>query len=106
MEITEERLEGTRSSIREHLELLANPNAQRDYERDAPIADVPAELFCGWFDDSYHPEDPAFQAAFNPRELALLADFNDLFAAAEREIPEIHPCHGLQSFRSTPRGVV
>ena len=35
----------------EVLRLIADPEAQRAYERDVPIANVPAELACMWFDD-------------------------------------------------------
>jgi hypothetical protein len=35
----------------EVLELLADLDAQKKYERDVPIANVPAELICMWFDD-------------------------------------------------------
>jgi hypothetical protein len=91
MKITEELVANIRSSMYEHLELLADAEAQRAYERNVPIADVPGELLCGWFDDVYHPEDQAFQAAFGPRELDALAEFNDLFTAAEAVLPEPLP---------------
>ena len=91
MEITKKLVANIRSSIFEQLKLLADPEAQREYECNVPIADVPRELFCGWFDDSYHPESPAFQAAFNPRELDALAEFHNLFSAAEVELPEPLP---------------
>jgi hypothetical protein len=91
MEITEELVANIRSSIHKHLKLLADLEAQHEYQRNVPIANVPAELLCGWFDDSYHPETAAFQAAFAPQELDVLAEFNDLFAAAEVELPDRLP---------------
>jgi hypothetical protein len=91
MKITQELVANIRSSIHQELKLLADPEAQREYERNVPIADVPAELFAGWFDDSYHPQSPAFQAAFSPRELEALAEFNSLFTAAGAELPEPLP---------------
>jgi len=80
-----------RSSIGEQLTLLSDPEAQRQYERNVPIADVSAELFCGWFDDLYHPESPAFRAAFSPRELEDLAEFNEVFIRVAAELPEPLP---------------
>jgi hypothetical protein len=100
MEITEELVANIRSSIREHLKMLADTVAQLEYERNVPIANVPAELICGWFDDSYLPESPAFQAAFTPQELDALAKFNDLFAAATAELPE--PLPRLSDLQALP----
>ena len=91
MKITEELVAYIRSSIHEHLELLANTEAQREYERNVPSADVPAELFCVWFDDCYQPESLAFLAAFSPEELDALAAFTDLLTAAQAELPEPLP---------------
>jgi hypothetical protein len=91
MKITGELVAAIRSSIHQHLEFLADAEAQREYERDVPIADVPAELVCGWFDDCYHPESPAFQAAFTPQQRAVLAEFDDEFRAAIAELPEPLP---------------
>ena len=62
-----------RAGILELLELLADAAAQERYEHNVPIADVPAELCCMWFDDLYHPDSPAFQAAFTVAELDALA---------------------------------
>jgi len=87
MKITEEVVANTRSSILEHLALLADPEAQREYEQNVPIADVPAELMCGWFDDSYDPSSPAFEAAFSLRERRALAEFSDLLTSAEAQLP-------------------
>jgi len=100
MKITDEFVANIRSSIREHLRLLADPVAQREYERNVPVADVPAELLCGWCDDVYHPASAAFQSAFSPRELAALAEFDNLFNAAAAELPD--PLLRLRELQAHP----
>jgi hypothetical protein len=40
-----------RAAVLDHLELLSSLELQAKYERDVTVADVPAELVCGWFDD-------------------------------------------------------
>ena len=86
MKVTDELVANVRSAIVEELELLADLEAQRAYERNVPIADVPAELFCGWFDDTYHPTSPAFIQAFSEDERRVLADFNERFDSESNEI--------------------
>jgi hypothetical protein len=94
---SEEFIANIRSGIIQHLRLLADPEAQREFERRVPIADVPAELFCVWFDDFYHPETPVVHAAFSPQEREVLAEFHELFAAVSAEFPSTLPrLHELQ----------
>ena len=100
MEPSEDLLANIRTSVIEVLQLLADPEAQREYERNVAIADVPAELFCLWFDDVYHPESPAHQAAFSPGELDLLAEFTKLFLDAEAELPD--PLPRLRELQAHP----
>jgi hypothetical protein len=88
MEVTRALVVTLRGNVREHLALLADFEGQRKYERDVPIADVPAELVCGWFDDSYYPDSPAFQAAFLPAELTILRDFNACFQSIQGTVPD------------------
>lgn len=42
------------------LRLLSSDQEQLNYQTDIPIAAVPAELVCVWFDDQYHPDDAYF----------------------------------------------
>lgn len=77
-----------RMSILDLLRLLSDSDRQIAYERDVPIASVPAELFCMWFDDQYHPESDLFTAAFTPRERAILAAFHQRFEAASDCLPQ------------------
>lgn len=68
-----------RAGLLELLELLGDAAAQEKYEQSVPIADVPSELQCMWFDDAYLPQSPAFQAAFTATELDALAEFDRFF---------------------------
>lgn len=75
-----------REGLLDLLALLADAKAQRDYEVNVPIADVPAELFCMWFDHSYHPDDAAFRAAFSSSELRALSQFDKEFRTIEGDV--------------------
>jgi hypothetical protein len=37
-----------RSNVMQTLRLISSADEQRTYQRNVPIADVPAELFCQW----------------------------------------------------------
>ena len=69
------------------LRLLGNPEAQLAYERRVRIANVPAELFCMWFDDQYHPDTDVFRSSFLPRERLILAEFHQKFDSIARALP-------------------
>lgn len=75
----------TKGHIIELLQLLASEQKQLDYEKDVPIADVPAELLCMWFDDLYHPA--LVEAQFSPNEAAALAKFNAIYEIESRKLP-------------------
>lgn len=68
--------------------MLASENEQLTYERNVPHVDITAELVAGWFDDSYHPDDPHFQSCFSPVELLALAEFNAVFDANVPHLPK------------------
>ncbi len=68
-----------REGIIELLTLLSDADAQTQYERNVPVADVPAELVCMWFDDSYHPTDAMFKAAFTREQLQAMEDFHRFY---------------------------
>lgn len=63
-----------RNRVVEEIELLARPSEQMKYEHDVPIANVPAELICGFVDDLYHPKSEMFLNAFTEQELKSLAE--------------------------------
>jgi hypothetical protein len=61
------------------LDLLGSTDAQLEYQKKVPIADVPSELICMWFDDLYHPETDLHRQSFSPEEQLILADFNAFY---------------------------
>jgi len=85
-----------RQATRDVLRLLASLDQQLAYARDVPIADVPAELVCIWFDDLYHPESALFRASFSESEARRLAEFHAFFEARVKRIPDtleqMHRC--------------
>jgi hypothetical protein len=62
-----------RQSIIDEIDLLAHPSKQLQYERDVPLADVPAELVCGFCNDLYHPKSEEMLSQFTEDELRGLA---------------------------------
>jgi len=92
----EDRLHTTRRMLRQLLELIGDFSAQRKYERDVPIANVPAELVCDWFDDQYHPDARFFSDAFSSQERAALADFNAFYGARKGVLPMTTGVDALQ----------
>lgn len=65
-----------RERVIDHLRLVASAEAQLRYEADVPIADVPAELVCGFVDDIYHPKSELMLRTFESDELERLAEFH------------------------------
>jgi hypothetical protein len=100
--ISRQTSDNVRIAIREHLALLADPERQRDYERRAQIADVPAEMFCAWFDDSYHPEDPLFQQAFAADERDVLRRFTQQLERAMSEMGEVSEIKDVNDLQTRP----
>jgi hypothetical protein len=66
------------NSAIELLSLISSYDEQLEYEKSVPIANVPAELICMWFDDFYHLTDE-FTKDFSSKELSALSTFNDLY---------------------------
>jgi hypothetical protein len=64
---------GIRQSVIAHLDLLAQPSMQLDYEAKVPYANVHGELVNGFCDDLYHPKSQQFLGAFSEDELRDLA---------------------------------
>lgn len=73
-----------RKRVVEEIELLASPSDQMKYERDVPIADVPAELVCGFVDDLYHPKSELFLNAFAEQELKSLSELYGMICIASK----------------------
>ncbi len=83
-----EKSEAIRAAVFEEIELLAHASLQTKYEKDVPIANVPAELFCGFCDDLYHPKSQTFLDAFNEEEIKDLAVLYGLLHLASQTIDE------------------
>ena len=92
--------------IREELEILASEQEQVDYEKRVPHVDITQELLCGWFDDSYYPDDDEFRSWFTPSELEAMASFNAFFDERTALLPESHGT--VQNWLNCPawRGVM
>ncbi len=65
-----------RHNILDVLELWASKNAQLEYQKNVPIAQVSSEIFNQW-DDFYYPDTEHFLIAFNEKERKALANFNE-----------------------------
>lgn len=83
-----EDVQQTRQVFRELLQLLSSKEEQQQYQVAVPIADVPAELLCQWFDDHYHPKTDWFQGAFTSEERDILKEFNDFYDARTSKLPD------------------
>jgi hypothetical protein len=86
----------SRTVIRQLLELIGDPEAQRSYELDVPIADVPAELVCMWFDEHDHPDSAWFFEAFTDDERAVLAAFDQFHQLRLDALPTTSRIEELQ----------
>lgn len=70
------------------LQLIADLDAQKEYERTVPIADVPSELQCQWFDDSFHPDHLPFRSSFFPEEWEVLMEFHNCYDLRSKRLPD------------------
>jgi hypothetical protein len=90
---------GFRASVTELLETLASRELQEQYRNDVPIADVAAELVCGWFDDLYHPTAPEFAVCFNEAQLAALSTFHRTYQSEKGSLPKEG---GIEAYWGSP----
>ena len=80
----EERALEFRTAVLAHIRLVASAEAQLKYEIDVPIAQVPAELICGFVDELYQPKSELMLTGFTNDELKGLAElYGRLCAASE-----------------------
>jgi hypothetical protein len=68
------------------LKLIASFDDQVAYQRSVPIADVPAELVCLWF-DNYHPDTDLQKRAFTAAVAEALAAFNCMYEHHVEDLP-------------------
>ena len=73
-----------RDRVIECVVLLASAKGQKEYERDVPIAYVPAELKSSFCDDLFHPKSPDFTGSFSEVELKDLAVLYGLLHRASK----------------------
>ena len=76
-----------RKAIIAEIELLSSPSKQREYEKNVPVANVSAELICGYCDDLYHPKSKQMLSLFNTEELKGLAHLYGLLCEAHQLKP-------------------
>jgi len=89
-----------KTGILEVLRLLASREAQLEYRRTVPIADVSAELFCMW-DEAFWPDDAALRAEFSESEWSALQRFHSVFERVCRLLPH-HPLPPIEEFVQSP----
>jgi hypothetical protein len=90
-----------RQAVLEHVALVASARAQIEYERSVPVADVPAELICGFVDDLYHPKSQALLDAFTEAQLRDLAELYGRLCVA-REAFERVDAHTVDAILKLP----
>ncbi len=71
------------------LQLVADNEALRTYQKEVPFVGVPVEICAQWFDDFYHPQTKEVQEAFSEIELLKLEEFNQIFDKHVSNIPEL-----------------
>lgn len=75
-----------RDSLIQIIGILASAREQLDYERNVPIAYVPDELVCQFFDDHYHPKSLQFIAEFSQKEMIEIGVFSGFLEMASGEV--------------------
>ena len=78
-----------RSSYINLLTTLSSGQEQLDYEKNVPIAYVPGELLCQFFDDLYHPKSNDFVNEFSEDELKEIGVFSGFFQIAWDEVEKL-----------------
>jgi hypothetical protein len=86
-----------RDAVLSELELLASLELQAKYERDVPVADVPAELVCGWFDDLDMPASAS--SVFAGKDLESVRAFSDSFEKVLKDLQGL----SLAELHANPR---
>ena len=58
-----------RDQLKDCLDTLGSSAELLEYERNVPIAYIPHEVACQYFDDFYHPKASGFLEAFSEEEI-------------------------------------
>ncbi len=73
--------------LESHLELLADPAQQLEYQRNVPIAHVAAELFEGWEDHYMACRDSDLSHLMSTTQAQVLREFDAELDSILRSIP-------------------
>ena len=88
--VVEQRI---RNRVREYFEVASSYEAQRQYERDAPIAHVPYEVINQWDDWVKHdPREDSHQLeVYSPDEVEALCDYQAALDVACHAVSDNYP---------------
>lgn len=86
----EEFVDLNRNNVFGVIDLWASKENQLDYQKNVPIAQVSAELFCQW-EDFYFPHSDDFKQSFSKEELELLSEFDTALNNTIDETPQNLP---------------
>jgi hypothetical protein len=91
-----------RNEIIDYLQLAASAEAQRDYERRVPIAQVPAEMINMW-EDSVHADrwDLYSPPVYSEEESEAMRGFHQVWLGVADEIAHPTP-HTIEALIGTP----
>ncbi len=81
-------MDAYKANVINTVRLIADIDAQLEYEKNVPIANVPNELICQWFDDFYLSEFEWFKNKFTKKEWLVLEEFNDYYKKRLDNIPD------------------
>jgi len=76
-----------KAMLESHLELLADPAQQLEYQRNVPIAHVAAELFEGWEDHYVACRDADLSHLMTAAQAQVLREFDAELESVLRSIP-------------------
>ena len=94
--MTESEIMEARKVFQDLLNLISSAAEQFEYEASVPIANVPAELVCMWFDDHYYPNSEWFLECFSPQGRDTLAEFHRFYEARVDALPDTEQVSELQ----------
>lgn len=81
-----------RNGIICYLEIVSSYEEQQAYERNVPIADVPAEVICMWADSVDGDQLGWFtEPAFSPSEQAAIREFHAVWKGVIEDTPQSLP---------------
>ena len=69
------------------VQMISDLEAQKSYEKNVPIADIPSELISSWFDDCWYPDDKEFLNLFTTKEINVLKEFSAYYEQKLKKMP-------------------